>query len=370
NSDNKGICHVYGDPHIIRFAQQSSVPQDQYWCKMSGEHLILKNDYVEIKTVMQYQTWFIVNFNIIFFKEDGTILCTITDNEQYCNSSEIKITRPSLSQINILYITPQLHISMVPHQYQLDSYDMNIRMPYDLIRQSNGLCIISSVENCEIENSIEDEEENNINSLSKLICEQYLTASIQASNQLSLVNNPDIHNNALIACIHDYQTTGNKNVGISIIDMIIKHGINSKQLNNLQFDLLTIESMSIIDNAIANASAQINIILPSTTTTQISVQNTTKEIITSSMITITQTTTLSSLFSETTTTTTLTNLISTSTSSRLPSTTISSSLSSTTRLSTPCPTTTTSDCSITVKSINVVIISFLFFYLLLNYFIF
>ncbi|CAF4577984.1 unnamed protein product, partial [Rotaria sp. Silwood1] len=361
NSDNKGICHVYGDPHIIRFAQQSSVPQDQYWCKMSGEHLILKNDYVEIKTVMQYQTWFIVNFNIIFFKEDGTILCTITDNEQYCNSSEIKITRPSLSQINILYITPQLHISMVPHQYQLDSYDMNIRMPYDLIRQSNGLCIISSVENCEIENSIEDEEENNINSLSKLICEQYLTASIQASNQLSLVNNPDIHNNALIACIHDYQTTGNKNVGISIIDMIIKHGINSKQLNNLQFDLLTIESMSIIDNAIANASAQINIILPSTTT-QISIQNTTKEIITSSMITITQTTTLSSLSSETTTTT-LTNLISTSTSSRLPSTTISSSLSSTTRLSTPCPTTTTSDCSITVKSINVVIISFLFFFI-------
>ncbi|CAF4920841.1 unnamed protein product, partial [Rotaria sp. Silwood2] len=120
--------------------------------------------------------------------------------------------RPSPSQINILYMTPQLQISIVPHQYQVEWYDISVRMSYDLIRQSNGLCIMSSNENCEIENSIQDEEENNIQSLSKSICEQYITESIRASNELGLSNDADRYKNALIACIHDYETTGNKNV--------------------------------------------------------------------------------------------------------------------------------------------------------------
>ncbi|CAF0982256.1 unnamed protein product [Rotaria sordida] len=340
NSNDKGICHVYGDPHIIRFSQQSNIFQDQYWCKISGEHRILKNNYVEIKVFIQYRTWLIDRFNITFFKDNETILCTITDNnEQYCSSSEIKITRPSLSQMNILYVTPRLHISVVSHQYELQWYDINIRMPYALIRRSQGLCIMPSIENCEIEN----EQENNVNQLSISICELYVTASLQASNELNLFNDVDRYSNALIACIHDYETTGNRNFGASVVDMIIKHGINRKQFDDLQFDLQTIKSMNIIHNAIVNASTQIDILLGITTRT-------------SSIITITQTTTtLSNLPSTTTTTlsnlplttTTLSNLpLTTTTLSELPSTTRSSSLSST----------TTSDGSITVKSINVVLI--------------
>ncbi|CAF2690470.1 unnamed protein product [Rotaria sp. Silwood2] len=343
-SDNikaKDICHVYGDPHIIRFPQQSNGSQDQYWCKISGEHRILKNDYVEIKAIVQDRTWFIVKFSVTFFKDNGTVLCTVTDDEQYCNSSEIKITRPSPSQINILYMTPQLQISIVPHQYQVEWYDISVRMSYDLIRQSNGLCIMSSNENCEIENSIQDEEENNIQSLSKSICEQYITESIRASNELGLSNDADRYKNALIACIHDYETTGNKNVGASIVDMIIKQGINRKQLDDLQFDLLTIASISIINNAIANASAQIDILLSST-------------IMTSSIITITQTTSSSSLRP----TTSSSSLRPTTSSSSVRPTTSSSSLRPTTSSSSLCP--TTSGCSITVKSTNIMLIFFSF----------
>ncbi len=83
-------------------------------------------------------------------------------------------------------------------------------MPYTIIRRSNGLCVLPSVNNCQIENSIT--QENNINSLSKSICELYLIASDQAMIELSLINDPERRNNALIACIHDYETTGNRNV--------------------------------------------------------------------------------------------------------------------------------------------------------------
>jgi hypothetical protein len=67
------------------------------------------------------------------------------------------------------------------------------------------------VDDCEIENSI-DYTANNINPLSKQICEEYLTASIRASAKLGISNDLERRDNALIACIHDYETTGNTNV--------------------------------------------------------------------------------------------------------------------------------------------------------------
>lgn len=80
-------------------------------------------------------------------------------------------------------------------------------MPYEIINGSNGLCVMPSVDNCQIENSIE--QENNTNPLSISICELYLLASDQAMLALGLVNDLDRRNNSLIACIHDYDTTGN-----------------------------------------------------------------------------------------------------------------------------------------------------------------
>ncbi|CAF4466326.1 unnamed protein product [Rotaria socialis] len=266
NDDNYvGICHVYGDPHVIPFAQQSNATQDQYWCKISGEHRVIKNDYVEMIAFVQEQTWLIDKFIIKLLQSNGSIICTVTDNEQYCNNSEIRITRPSLTQMDILYTTSRLYISIVSHQYDVQWYDISVRMPYALIHRSSGLCILPSAMSCDIENSIE--QENIENSLSKLICEQYLMAAIDASISLGLADDPERHKNALIACIHDYQTTNNKHSGVSIVDMIIKNAINQQQLDDMQFELKTISSTNAIDNALINASIQIDSI--TTTTTQI-----------------------------------------------------------------------------------------------------
>ncbi|CAF4312908.1 unnamed protein product [Rotaria sp. Silwood2] len=162
-------------------------------------------------------------------------------------------------------------------------------MPHELIRRSTGLCIMPSIEICAIENSTEHKE-NNINPLSQAICMEYLTASIQVSNELDLSNDLDRYNNALIACIHDYETTNNRNFGASIVNMIIKDGIHRQQLDDFEFDLKTNRSMSIINNAVINASIQTNILLAMTT--QTSVKDTISTItLTNSRITTMRTTT-------------------------------------------------------------------------------
>jgi hypothetical protein len=56
---DKGICHFYGDPHVILFPQRSEAFQHQYWCKTRGEHLILQNDYVQITVTVQNRTWLV-----------------------------------------------------------------------------------------------------------------------------------------------------------------------------------------------------------------------------------------------------------------------------------------------------------------------
>ena len=144
---------------------------------------------------------------------------------------EIKITRPSLSQIEVVFVAPEIYISIVPHHYQVgrslpndilhpidDSfgqiqwYDISVRMHYPQVLLSHGLCIMSSVNFCEPEtNTLPADDQSP--SLSRRICDEYLNASLQASVQLKLPNDSAMADNALIACVHDYETTKNKNVG-------------------------------------------------------------------------------------------------------------------------------------------------------------
>ncbi|UJR08248.1 hypothetical protein I4U23_012521 [Adineta vaga] len=209
-SENISVCHFYGDPHIILFSEQLESAQNRYWCKLSGEHLILQNNYVQIEASMQHDTWLIEKFNMTFMRNNET-LCTITDHEQNCKSSEIRIRYPSSVHMEIFYAIPDLYISITPHQYQYKWYDISIRMPTELIRQSNGLCITPSTDKCFIENNIV--EDNRFNRTSKSICEMYLLASDQARALLNLPNDYKTRDHALLACIHDFETTNNKNVG-------------------------------------------------------------------------------------------------------------------------------------------------------------
>ncbi|CAF2232367.1 unnamed protein product, partial [Rotaria magnacalcarata] len=278
---------------MLSTLERAEAFQHQFWCKTSGEHQILKNDFVQITAIIQNQTWSIDEFIITFF-ENNTTICTITNSKHVCNSSEIRTIHTSLKQIDILYTTPQLHISIVTHQLQLHWYDINVRMPFELIRQSSGLCVMPPVNECELENIIE-ESENPINPLSRQICEKYLSASNRASSQLDLSNYSERSHNAFVACIHDYETTGNLNFGASIISMMVKYGINQQQLDNLQFESQTNKSIEIIDSEVINASIDIDILL-STTTDE---TTTSIEPVTTIRISSTGTTRLSSLDSTT-----------------------------------------------------------------------
>lgn len=66
------VCHWYGDPHLIPFSQVSQSNQNRYWCKLSGEQQIVRNDFVEIKVNMQEGVWSIdkVSFQMTIKSEN------------------------------------------------------------------------------------------------------------------------------------------------------------------------------------------------------------------------------------------------------------------------------------------------------------
>jgi hypothetical protein len=64
---NKGLCHFYGDPHVLLFPQRPAHFQHQYWCKTPGEHRMLLNSFVEIIVSVNDQAWWTdeVNMKIV-----------------------------------------------------------------------------------------------------------------------------------------------------------------------------------------------------------------------------------------------------------------------------------------------------------------
>ncbi|CAF3427340.1 unnamed protein product, partial [Rotaria socialis] len=326
-SEGKGLCNFYGDPHILIFGQRLNAFQHQYWCKTPGEHRILLNDFVQIYVTVHAEAWRTDQFNMTFFKDNNVALCTIADHRQICNSSDVQIIRPSISQIDIIYATGDLHISIVTHQYEFGWYDITIRMPYELIRRSSGLCVMPPVDNCELENSIEQTrklfQRLNMNTLPRQVCEAYLVASNQAAVELGISIDSNIHDSSLSACIHDYETTGNKNFGASLVNMIIKHGINVLQPDDNSFDSYTNKSINIINAAVTNASIQVDILLTPTTETP-----TTKTITTTTITTTKMASTTTNTITTTTITTTVGEQSSTKSTTFSSSTTFSTTISS------------------------------------------
>ena len=56
-SQDADVCHLYGDPHLIPFSQVSQSNQNGYWCKLSGEQQIVRNNFVDIKVNMREGEW-------------------------------------------------------------------------------------------------------------------------------------------------------------------------------------------------------------------------------------------------------------------------------------------------------------------------
>jgi len=52
---------------------------------------------------------------------------------------EIRITRPSLTQIEIFYATPGIYISIVPHHYQVFNFFMKDYLLHFMFYSNNGM---------------------------------------------------------------------------------------------------------------------------------------------------------------------------------------------------------------------------------------
>ncbi|CAF1009517.1 unnamed protein product [Adineta ricciae] len=239
-SQDADVCHLYGDPHLIPFSQVSQSNQNQYWCKLSGEQQIVRNNFVEIKVNMREGVWSIDKYTLTFFDNDR-VLCKVTDHEQVCDNQAVRITRPSLTHIEIFYSIPKLYISIIPYEYLYKWYDISILMPNEFVHQSSGLCAAPLVDKCIVENEILPE--NNIHPMYKTMCEVYQNASEQAKLSLDLPVDHSMRDHTLLACIHDIHNTNNADFGASMVNTLVKDGI-FRQYSNDTTSMTTTDSTS------------------------------------------------------------------------------------------------------------------------------
>lgn len=116
-------------------------------------------------------------------------------------------------------------------------------MPYDLIHRSYGICITAPF-SCELEYKFQkriNSEHIQRNTLSRQVCQVYTNASRTAASDLNLTIHETVFQYSFMACVHDYETTNNKNVG----------SIYFESLNH-QFSILVRSKLNKYDREIWN----------------------------------------------------------------------------------------------------------------------
>ncbi|CAM2711080.1 unnamed protein product [Rotaria socialis] len=269
------LCHVWGDPHILQFSQRPTTTRYQYWCKDVGKQQLLKNKYVSATITVHTQNWIIDEFKFTFFDDDGTILCSMDNSQQSCNSSRIGITRPTLEQMDIIYYTTGIRISV--HQlYLAPWYDISIWMPAEFTAQSYGLCISPSP-TCEWEAGIEQLQRRSlpriptsnrskiVQKLADKLCEEYMMAGKSTIIQLGLTPNSVIENAAKLACIDDLKSSGIETFGSGIMHLMMSEAISGARPDTYaQLDVLITNGATALSPTIANVSQQIDNLITET----------------------------------------------------------------------------------------------------------
>jgi hypothetical protein len=75
HGNRTAVCHLHGDPHLIIYPQTPGELRSQYWCKMPGENLLLKNKFVEIKVHVTEKFWYNERVQSHCFNDRFEIIC-------------------------------------------------------------------------------------------------------------------------------------------------------------------------------------------------------------------------------------------------------------------------------------------------------
>ncbi|CAF2103238.1 unnamed protein product [Rotaria magnacalcarata] len=267
----EGICHIWGDPHLIVFPQRPGEPRPQYWCKEQGEYIIYRNQWIKFTVMVTTTPYWMEEYKIIFLDGEAT-LCNITSQQKVCNHPKIEIKTLG-SSTDIKYKNASLRMTIVQYQHA-QYYDISIyQTNFSIIRQSSGVCVSGSF-SCDLEAPAAYRDYNRkrnvlsgrnptpeqifVNTHAREICEHARLSARQAVAQLGLPPaSQTMEDGAMISCINDLERSGDTRFANSVVQLSIFDAITARNISEEQLHALFEQVAVVLEAAIVNASKSI-----------------------------------------------------------------------------------------------------------------
>ncbi|CAF1134414.1 unnamed protein product [Rotaria sordida] len=287
-----GVCYMYGNRHLIPFAQQPGGDHAQYLCQQNGDQTLISNKYVLGTVNVTTNPSWNENFRFEFYEESGELICIITSQNYRCDDASRHMSRSSNQYDKVLYSCFSFSISVVIHRsltavhiyyrysptedlrIEIIIYgigggrtvnDIQIMQHDSLIHRSSGLCVAFS-RTCDFENGVRGSRRRTFTAtLAAQLCSIFLKKAYNKIKELFIPASQTSVSHAKAACIRDLRVSNNKAFATSMIVFLLHDGLYRKTMNNVLFGNQALQIVQAIKQASASAHREAMTLITNTT---------------------------------------------------------------------------------------------------------
>ncbi|CAF0764195.1 unnamed protein product [Adineta ricciae] len=272
-SDDRGICIVWGDPHLTGFptSQLQASFRSSYWCRWSGRMLILKNEFIEFYVnVTEHPFW--NEYYEITLLYNETKLCTITPDGENCPRDFVQVTqiRDPKGTTQIIY-TAADDMDISVNSYWNNGrlvYNIDIVQSIRLILRSSGLCV-TRLPQCTLESS-----GRRARSTSDTVvyeaCDLFISEANKTAKKLTGQNAGQLVTHAREACVTDMLVTNDVSWGGSAAWFVLTDNIRQANLSSSERRELMAQISDSVQLTVAVAKPKAELVMGITTATGVS----------------------------------------------------------------------------------------------------
>ncbi|CAF4259766.1 unnamed protein product [Rotaria magnacalcarata] len=266
------VCYMFGDRHLIPFAERAAGNHGQYYCQQEGEQILISNKYVHGKiSVSKIPSWN-EHFRFDFYAGNGKIICSVTSQNRHCGdlTKRIRIIR-ALTSIDIYYRylpTRDLRIAITIYNIGENKtvHDIQIMQHRSLIRRSSGLCVTFN-QTCHLESNIHGSRSRaSTATVAANVCSMFLKEAYNKIKELAIPLSQNYASHAKTACIKDLNVHHNKKFAKSLIILLLRDGLYRKTMNNKLYGAQILQILQAIEQANVLANQQAMTLITNTTT--------------------------------------------------------------------------------------------------------
>ncbi|CAF0966144.1 unnamed protein product [Rotaria sordida] len=136
---------MYGNRHLIPFAQQPGGDHAQYLCQQNDDQTLISNKYVLGTVNVTTNPSWNENFRFEFYEESGELICIITSQNYRCDDASRRVViHRSLTAVHIYYRyspTEDLRIEIISYKAYNKIKELVIPVSSTSVSHAKAACI-------------------------------------------------------------------------------------------------------------------------------------------------------------------------------------------------------------------------------------